>query len=101
MEYAPPGKITMAAPVGFVPSTRYGVMVGISLLDVPVAPGAPLGHKGIALCISARHKMSEADKKANVKKVFMVKVGKNIRKKMSEGEKNCASRRWFFVKIEF
>ena len=37
----------MAVPVALV-GGKYGVMVGISLDEVPSAPGAPLGQSGIS-----------------------------------------------------
>jgi hypothetical protein len=60
----------IAAPVAFVPH-KYGVSVGMSLDEVPSAPGAPSGQSGIEFFICAEQSMSDANKIAEAKTIFM------------------------------
>jgi hypothetical protein len=43
----------------------------MSLDDAPSAPGAPSGQSGTGVCMSARENMSDENKIAEVKMVFM------------------------------
>jgi hypothetical protein len=58
--------------VAFVGSAKYGVSVGISLLEVPSVPGAPSGQSGMGFCIWARDKIKDENKIAAERSVFMV-----------------------------
>src|SRR5258708_33375348 len=61
----------MAAPVAFVGSEKYGVSVGMSLVELPSAPGAPSGQSGMEVCISARDKIRDENKTAAAKNFFI------------------------------
>ena len=52
----------MAAPVAEAGSGRYGVRVGMSLLVTAIAPGEPLGQRGMAVCICAAHRSAEENR---------------------------------------
>src|SRR6187431_2670130 len=43
----PPGTTNTAAPLRFADSGIKGMMAGLSSSEVPVAPGAPFGHRRI------------------------------------------------------
>ena len=66
----------MAAPVAFVWQT-YGVRVGVSLVEIPSAPGAPFDQSRISFFISARDSMRDANKIAEVKS-FFVKIMSHV-----------------------
>src|SRR5664280_2971037 len=67
-----PDSIPPVVPPGGMESGKYGVSVGMSLVVLPSAPGAPSGQSGIGTCISARRKNGKETITASVHKVFMV-----------------------------
>ena len=46
-------RFTITTPVAFVASGRYGMSMGMLLLEVPSVSGAPSGQSGTGICISA------------------------------------------------